>query len=231
MYWAARRDGARDTQGIGSGGGGESDDVAVVQSDYGVERAVDRVTLAKSVVDAVPRDVVAARFAYIGVADGAAGTIMITTVRHAVGRADAGQWPCALCGAFVSVGTQGVEWHMKNVHGTTRHADAYTAAVAAQQALVLWRPGPLASAAGSDAGEPDSVARATVGDDGTHLRQPFASQPPSTSAIAPSRTSVGEQSNAALGGNAPRRLITRDMTSAQSDPGWHVPSRLSLGEG
>jgi hypothetical protein len=191
----------------------------VVQSDFGVDRTVNRVGLANSVVDAVPRDVVASRFAFIGVADGTAGTIHVTTVQHAVERAEAGQWPCALCGVFVSVSTQGVEWHMKNVHGTTRHSDAYDAASAAQRALVKWRPNPVAPPAhdnteGSDIssnGAPHSLSMQL--ENGKPMPQP----------LAPTQA----DGHVGSGGSA-RRLTARDMASAQLDPGDDVHPQQSI---
>jgi ankyrin repeat protein len=155
VYWAARRLGQAQASPQSPGASkdaprasspplprtvGESRvDTVVVVSDFGVARSFDRVGLAERVVAAIPQDDTSATFAFLNVADGVAGTIIMTSRARAAAKAEGGLAPCSLCGRFVSVDTMGVEWHMKTVHRITAHAEAYEAAAAAQRAIVQYR--------------------------------------------------------------------------------------------
>ena len=104
--------------------------------------------------------------------------------------------------------TQGVEWHMKNVHGTTRHSDAYDAASAAQRALVMWRPNPVAPPGFHGNDICGRVTKDPIDPSSVQLVNEQPPQPPAAAQVD------------SVGGSAPlRRLVACDMASAQSNPG------------
>lgn len=148
-------------------------DTVELTSDFGVRRVFDRRSLAQRVVEALAGPAVATELAFVGVAPGPAGTVLLTTRSRAAARAADGLAPCSRCGRFVSVSTQGVEWHMKNVHGTTVHAQAYEAAEAAQRALIAYGADrhPLQPAAAPSNLAPDLLGVMTPPPP-THLTQP-----------------------------------------------------------
>lgn len=115
--------------------------VVCITSRLGLQRQVSRLQLAELLVEAISeqpeRDDHAAAVAFIGLAPGGqAGAIILSSLKHATRLAGTGYVPCPHCGRFVSSEGQGVEWHMKQVHGTTEHAEAFAIAASARHALV-----------------------------------------------------------------------------------------------
>lgn len=123
-----------------------------VVSAYGRQSVLSLRELARFIVEALTEEreqhnIMGELLSRVQLGPGDSGTILLTTTDCLLARAQVGSVPCPVCNRFVRVATQGLEWHLKMVHGVHDHRTAaYQAAAASRLAIV-----PVVSKAGSRA--------------------------------------------------------------------------------
>ena len=137
-FWHAFRSSTPSPLQAASGGGGAAtggEKMAVITSEFGVEKTVTRVELAQLIIEAIPTaDAQTARtspagcLSFAAVAPGVSGSLLLTPKRHWELKSLVGLVGCARCGRFIKSSNQGLEWHMKAVHGMAGcHSEAHEA--------------------------------------------------------------------------------------------------------
>ena len=88
-----------------------------VVSDYGLEQTVDRVALARKVLEAIPRN---RCLAFVTPSLGGTAKLYMISAAFADVRFKAGLICCSRCGKFVDKGN-GLEWHLRTAHKVEDH--------------------------------------------------------------------------------------------------------------